>query len=148
MRRYETVYITDADVSEEDRNLVFERTKELISKYNGFLVKFDEWGVKKLAYAIRKKSRGYYICMDYGGDGSLVEEMERSFRIDDKVLKFMTILLAEEVDLELLKEEQVTVGNDAVEEEEVVADSDRNQNAVDDSGAETGEKKSETIEEE
>ena len=146
MRRYETVFITDADVSEDERNQVFERTKDLISRHDGFLVRFDEWGVKKLAYEIRKKSRGCYVCIDYGGDGIIVEEMERSFRIDDKVLKFMTILLAEDVDIESLKEEQIQAGEDAVEEQAVDADSDQNANDVSEAGTE--EEKTETIEKE
>jgi small subunit ribosomal protein S6 len=67
----------------------------------------DEWGVKKLAYDVRKRSRGFYVRLDYCGDGPLVDEIERSFRIDDKILKFMTIVLAKDVDLEKVKEEMV-----------------------------------------
>ncbi len=134
MRRYETVFITDADVSEDDRNQVFERTSELIANHNGLIVKFDEWGAKKLAYEIKKKNRGYYVCIDYGGDGALVAELERSFRIDDKVLKFMTIIISKEVDYELLKEEQEKISEKAVQEQEAADTRDENiRETVDDS---------------
>ncbi len=115
MKQYETIFITDPDLSEEDRDQLFKRTKDLISNQGGFLVKFDEWGARKLAYDIRKKNRGYYVRIDYCGDGPLVGEMERTFRIDDRVLKFMTILLERDVNLEEIKEAL------AAEEEEAAA---------------------------
>ncbi len=105
MRRYETIFILDPDLSEEGRAPVLEKATGLIEKMAGFLVKTDEWGAKKLAYEIRKKSRGYYILLDYCGNGDLVAEMERSFRIDDKVLKYMTVILDKDTDLEKVKAE-------------------------------------------
>jgi small subunit ribosomal protein S6 len=107
MRRYETIFIVDPDVSDEQRGQVFTRLEELFTQYGGFLVARDEWGVKKLAYEIRKRSRGFYVRVDYCGDGPLVDEIERSFRIDDKILKFMTIILAKDVDIEQVKEEMI-----------------------------------------
>jgi small subunit ribosomal protein S6 len=65
----------------------------------------DEWGTKKLAYEIKKKDRGYYVCLDYCGSGPLVNEIERFFRIDDRVLKYMTVVLDKDVDIENVKEE-------------------------------------------
>ena len=105
MRRYETIAILDPDLSEEGRAPVFDRLTNLIPAQNGFLVKMDEWGARRLAYDIKKKSRGYYVCIDLCGDGALVNEMERFFRIDDRVLKFMTVVLDKDVDLEAVKAE-------------------------------------------
>ena len=105
MRRYETIAILDPDLSEEGRAPVFDRLTQLIPAQNGFLVKLDEWGARKLAYDIKKKSRGYYVCIDLCGDGALVNEMERFFRIDDRVLKYMTVVLDKDVDLEAVKAE-------------------------------------------
>lgn len=105
MRRYETITIVDPDLSDQERAPLFERLKDLILQQGGFLVMLDEWGVKKLAYEIKKKPRGYYIRLDYCGTGVLVDEMERFFRIDDRVLKYMTVLLGKNVDIETIKEE-------------------------------------------
>lgn len=105
MRRYETIVISDPDLSDEGRGQLFERLKELIPGQGGFLLMFDEWGTQKMAYEIRKKTRGHYVRLDYCGTGELVAEMERLFRIDDRVLKYMTILLDKEADVELLKQE-------------------------------------------
>ncbi len=105
MRRYETIVIVDPDVSSEARVPLFERCQEIITQQNGTLVMLDEWGTRKLAYEIRKKLRGYYVRFDYCGNGSLVQEMERFFRIDDRVLKFLTVLVDNDVDPEKIKEE-------------------------------------------
>ena len=105
MRRYETIFIVDNDLSEEDRSPTFEKLKDLIHQHSGLLVMVDEWGSKKLAYEIKKKTRGYYVRLDYCGSGILVNEIERFFRIDDRILKYMTVLLDKDVDIEAVKEE-------------------------------------------
>ena len=113
MRRYETIAIIDPDLADEERAGVLERTTDLIPKEGGFLVMLDEWGNRKLAYEIKKKVRGYYVRIDYCGMGSLVDEMERLFRIDDKVLKFMTVLLEKDADIENIKEEMANAKSEA-----------------------------------
>ena len=105
MRRYETIFIVDPDLSDEERSPLFERLKPLFPQLDGFLVMVEEWGTKNLAYEIKKKKRGYYVRLDYCGTGPLVNEIERFFRIDDRVLKYMTVLLEEDVDLESLQAE-------------------------------------------
>ena len=105
MRRYETIFIADNDLSEENRSPIFEKLKDLIQQHSGLLVMVDEWGGKKLAYEIKKKARGYYVRLDYCGSGMLVNEIERFFRIDDRILKYMTVLLDKDVDIEAVKEE-------------------------------------------
>ena len=105
MRRYETIFIADNDLSEEDRSPIFEKLKDLIQQHSGLLVMVDQWGGKKLAYEIKKKARGYYVRLDYCGSGILVNEIERFFRIDDRILKYMTVVLDKDVDIETVKEE-------------------------------------------
>ncbi len=100
MRRYETIIIIDPDLSDEGRAPVLDRVAELIPQFDGTLILVDEWGAKKLAYEIKKKTRGYYVRVDYCGSGALVSEIERHFRIDDRVLKFMTVLVDKDVDPE------------------------------------------------
>ena len=103
MKRYETIVIIDPDLSKEAETPIFERLNDLIPQYKGFLIETDDWGTKKLAYDIKKKNRGHYVRLDFCGDGALVQEMERFFRIDDKVMKFMTVLLDENADLDVIK---------------------------------------------
>ena len=105
MRRYETIFIADNDLPEEERSPIFEKLKDLINQHSGLLVMVDEWGGKRLAYEIRKKAHGYYVRLDYCGSGTLVDEIERFFRIDDRILKYMTVLLDKDIDIESIKEE-------------------------------------------
>jgi small subunit ribosomal protein S6 len=103
MKRYETIVIIDPDLSKEAETPILDRATDLIPQYKGFLIETDDWGTKKLAYDIKKKNRGHYVRFDFCGDGDLIQEMERFFRIDDKVMKFMTVLLDENADLDAIK---------------------------------------------
>ncbi len=122
MRRYETIIITDPDLSAEEREPVLQRITDVVNQGDGYLVLTDEWGARKLAYEIKKKDRGYYIRFDFCGTGAVVNEMERFFRIDDRVLKHMTVLLDETADIEKIKEEIAAIqSNAAVAKEQAEA---------------------------
>lgn len=101
MNHYETIFIVDPDTPGTDQDAIFEKIKNMIAR-DGKLLMFDDWGNRKLAYEIKKKRQGRYVRLDYCGNGGLVEEMERTFRLDFRILKFMTILLAQDVDPEAL----------------------------------------------
>ncbi|MBU1194627.1 MAG: 30S ribosomal protein S6 [Proteobacteria bacterium] len=111
MRKYETVFISDPDLKDQTRLELFDRVREIIAKENGIIIDFDDWGNKKLAYEIRKKARGHYVCITYGGSGDLVKELERNFRLSEMVMKFMTIVVSEdmtvqEIELEVKKAQE------------------------------------------
>jgi len=91
MRRYETIYIIRPGASEDDITAIIDRTNGVIEQYNGKIDQLDRWGIKKLAYTINKETQGYYIYSDYAGTPKAVMEIERLFRIDDKILRYMTI---------------------------------------------------------
>jgi len=105
MRRYETIVILDPDISEDGRAPVFDRIGDTISQGHGFLVLRDDWGNRKLAYEIKKKPRGFYTRFDFCGTGTIVDEIERFCRIDDRVMKYLTVLIDEAANVDKLKEE-------------------------------------------
>jgi len=105
MRRYETIFILDPDVSEEQRGGVYGRISDLMTQKAGYKVALDEWGTRKMAYDIKKKHRGYYVRLDYCGTGDLVDEIERFFRIDDRVIKYMTVVLNKDTTPEKVQQE-------------------------------------------
>ena len=105
MRKYETVLISDPDLSDQNRSDLYDKIRNIITNEKGILFDVDDWGNKKLAYEIRKKLRGHYACITYGGTGDLVNELERNFRLTDDVLKFMTIVLSEDMLPEDLEKE-------------------------------------------
>ena len=105
MRKYETVIISDPDLQDQTRTELFDKIRNIVTRENGILLDVDEWGSKKLAYEIKKKLRGHYVCMTYGGTGDLVKELERNLRLSDDIMKFMTILLSDSVTAESLEKE-------------------------------------------
>lgn len=91
MRRYETIYIIRPGASEDDITAIIDRTNGVIEKLNGKIDQLDRWGIRKLAYTINKETQGYYVFSEYAGMPEAVNEIERLFRIDDKILRYMTV---------------------------------------------------------
>ena len=98
MRRYETVFIVTPDSSEEELQAVADKFRGVITGMNGKVAAYDEQGKKSLAYNIKKQSKGYYVLMDYLGHADVVVELERNMRLDDRILKYLTVKLADQVD--------------------------------------------------
>jgi small subunit ribosomal protein S6 len=91
MRRYETIFILRPGAGEEEINRIVGSTTQIILDANGSIIELNRWGMKKLAYLIKKEVLGYYVFCDFAGTPEAVAEIERKFRIDDMVLKYMTI---------------------------------------------------------
>jgi small subunit ribosomal protein S6 len=119
MRRYETFIILDPDLTAEQRLPVVDRVRDILTQMSGFLVRIDEWGSRKLAYTIAKKERGYYVRFDFCGTGQLVNEMERFCRIDERVLKHMSVLLDQSPDIDRIKEEMAKAEAEAQKPAEI-----------------------------
>jgi small subunit ribosomal protein S6 len=105
MRRYETIFIVRPNVTEDEVEAVINKTSSIIEGDGGTIFRIDKWGLKKLAYLIKKENQGYYVYVDYASIPASVSEMERIFRIDDKVLKYLTVKLDDSCDPEAIKEE-------------------------------------------
>ena len=110
MRRYESVIILDPDLPDDDIHAFTDRYTELIRSYGGDIIKVDDWGLKRLAYLVKKREKGRYVFFDYGGVPALIEEMERQLKISEEVIKFLSIKLDEDFDLEAFKAEAEAKG--------------------------------------
>ncbi len=91
MKRYEVIAIVKTDLTEEDIAAIMEKSSNIITDRKGVIAKAEKWGKRRLAYEIKKQKDGFYFFIDYAGNGSIVAEMERNFKIDDRILKFMTV---------------------------------------------------------
>ena len=105
MRRYETTYILRPNLGEDQFSEVIERTNSIITDDGGAIINLERWGNRKLAYEINKEDLGQYIYLDYAAPGSTIQEIERIFRIDDRVLRFLTVKLADSIDAETISSE-------------------------------------------
>lgn len=119
MRRYETILIAHVDLSEDELSNLIARYSTIITGQKGILVKVERWGKRRLAYLIKKQQRGFYILIDYAGETVAVNELERNLKINDKILKFMTILKDDAVDPVALEKEIAEAAQKTEKKEEV-----------------------------
>jgi small subunit ribosomal protein S6 len=90
---YETTFITRPDMSDEALKTFQERLGGIVGSFGGKTVIQEDWGKRKLAYSIRKESRGQYTYLVYTGQPGVVAEIERNLRLSEHVLRFLTVNL-------------------------------------------------------
>ncbi len=96
MNRYELTYIIDATLEDTARKELIEKVSALIAANGGEVEKVDEtWGKRRLAYAIDHKNEGYYVLVTMSAPGEAVKELERNLRINDSILRYLTVKLVE-----------------------------------------------------
>ncbi len=91
MRIYEELFIVKPDTAEEEIDQAVEQVKGVIASGGGSVDKVDKWGVRKLAYRVKKQDDGYYILIQFSSSPDTVKEVERRLRVSDLVLKYLTV---------------------------------------------------------
>lgn len=96
MKKYETIFIMDPDLPEDQVQSTIERVKGIITQTEGAeLLKMDDWGIRRLAYRVKKKPRGHYVLLHFAGPPTLLSELHRNFRVMDAIIKFQSVRLDE-----------------------------------------------------
>ena len=90
MNHYETVFITTPVLSEIQAKELFGKFQGVITENGGQIVSSEDWGLRKLAYPIQKKTTGFYYLIEFEGEGDLVEKLETQYRRDERVIRFLT----------------------------------------------------------
>ena len=90
LNQYETVFITTPVLSEAQTKEAVEKFKSVITANEGEIVHEENWGLKKLAYPIQKKSTGFYYLIEFKAPGTLIDKLETQYRRDERVLRFLT----------------------------------------------------------
>jgi len=121
MRYYETLYIINPNLAEEDYRAVVAKFTDAVEKNKGVVTKVDEWGKKTLAYDIKKFDKGFYVLLQYCGEAGLTAELKRELGLDDRILKYQTVKLSDNADLEKLKPKPDPSEAESVEAVEVAA---------------------------
>lgn len=91
--RYETLVLLSPELAEENRKQIIESLSQIVDKNGGKISAVDDWGMRTLAYPVRKQTRGSYVRLEYQAPGELVTELERNIRIADGIFKFVTVRL-------------------------------------------------------
>lgn len=99
MRMYETIFIVQPDLGEEEMKGISTKVQDVIASMKGDFKRLEDWGPRKLAYPINKFARGRYYYLRFDGDAALIAELERRLRLDDKVIRYQSVKLEKEVAL-------------------------------------------------
>lgn len=95
MRQYETMYVLKPDVEAEQTQELVAKYQSLVTEHGGQIDQLQEMGKRRLAYEINDYREGFYVLMQFSTDTDLTHELERVMRIDDSVLRFLTVRLGE-----------------------------------------------------
>ena len=90
MNHYETVVIATPVLSDVQTKEVFGKFQGVITENGGRIVSGEEWGLKKLAYPIQKKTTGFYFLIEFEAEGDIVDILETQYRRDERVIRFLT----------------------------------------------------------
>jgi small subunit ribosomal protein S6 len=93
MNQYETVFIVTPVLSEDQMKETVKKFSGYLSENGGEIVHEDNWGLRKLAYPIQKKSTGFYHLMEFKASGELINRLEVEFRRDERIIRFLTVKL-------------------------------------------------------
>lgn len=90
LNQYETVFIATPVLSESQIKEAVKKFKKIITDNNGKIVHEENWGLRKLAYPIQKKSTGFYYLIEFQAEGALIEKLEVEYRRDERIIRFLT----------------------------------------------------------
>ena len=120
MRKYETIFILQPELSEDEIKSVTTKAQDVISSYKGECFRMDDWGIRKLAYPIKKSARGRYYYLRFDGDSALIAELERRLRLDEKVLRYQSVNITDLPERAVAEKKVVTPEVETVENAEAV----------------------------
>ena len=92
-RTYESVAIINAALEDEQIEATISRIQEVITSHGGEIVEVDKWGRKRLAYPIQKAKSGYYLVLRFNAPTELIAALERNYRLDETIIRYLTITL-------------------------------------------------------
>ena len=91
--QYETVFIATPVLSESQMKEAVKKFKKVIKDNGGTIVHEENWGLRKLAYPIQKKSTGFYYLIEFKSEGELIEKLEIQYRRDERIIRFLTFIM-------------------------------------------------------
>ena len=93
METYQTIVVIDSLLKSEEIDAVIEKILRIINNNGGKVTNVDRWEKKRLAYEIKKRQYGYYVEIDFEAPGNLVKILERDYRLDENILRYLTVNL-------------------------------------------------------
>lgn len=103
MPSYETTVIAKPNSSEDQVSALKTKVEGIIQAHSGQVGNYEDWGTRRMSYEIQKEGRGRYVYFAYTANNETVAEIERNFRINENVLRFLSVQLSAKDDAELIK---------------------------------------------
>ena len=94
---YESIFIINPNLSDDETNAVIKKMQDVVAKQGGEMLKFEDWGKKKLGYEIKKQKRGHYAFFQFKSAPAAIAELERTYKLTDAVIKFLSVRLEKEL---------------------------------------------------
>jgi small subunit ribosomal protein S6 len=116
-RNYESVVLINAALEDEQIEATISRILEVISTNGGELIEADKWGRKRLAYPINKSKSGYYLVIRFKASTQLISTLERNYRLDENIIRYLTIALDKEAMEAISKQKESSKLNEVVVED-------------------------------
>ena len=91
INQYETVFILTPVLSDQQMKETVEKFKGILTDNNAEIINEENWGLKKMAYPIQKKSTGFYAFLEFKAEPQVIEKLEVAYRRDERVLRFITV---------------------------------------------------------
>ena len=98
MRHYETVFIMVPDLPDEEREGIVERYHKVLTDSGSDMLVVDDWGRRRLAYEIKNFTKGHYVLFEHASEPSIIAELERQMRLDDQILRYLTVKIEDTFD--------------------------------------------------
>jgi len=96
---YESIFIINPNITDDETNAVIKKMQDVVAKQGAEMLKFEDWGKKKLAYEVKKQKRGHYVFFQFKGAPAAISELERTYKLTDAVIKFLSVKLEKELRL-------------------------------------------------
>ena len=93
MQKYETIFVIDSLLKAEEIEAIITKYERFISANGGKIDAIEKWGKKRLAYEIKKRQYGYYVLIRFDGPGVMINQLEREYRLNESILRFMTLAM-------------------------------------------------------
>ncbi len=94
---YESIFIINPNLTDDETNGIIKKMQDVVAAQGGEMLKFEDWGKKKLAYEVKKQKRGHYVFFQFKSTPAAISELERTYKLTDAVIKYLSVKLEKEL---------------------------------------------------
>ena len=97
MPTYESIFIINPNTTDDETAAVIKKMQDVVAKQGGEMLKFEDWGKRKLAYEVKKHKRGHYAFFQIKAAPKVISELERRYKMTDQIIKYLSVKLDKEL---------------------------------------------------